>query len=292
MSKSFLKLTPNFNISDVIIIVLENQKNEIQSTLDKVELDLKIEYVTIPSNEDLGTADSLRLIHDKLKSDVLVLSCDTVTDINFKDLLDLYRKHDATICSLLFSPQPNGNMVIPGPKSKHKPERDLIGVDAQTDRLVFLASASDFESDLTLPKSLIKKHPHVTIYSNLIDSHIYVIKNWVLKYLQNETNISTLKGELLPHIIRKQLSKPSTKKADTNTSMVNSKVESDIFYYSKESELKLLIRERSTYNDHIGDNKPCYNDDSIRCFAYISESTHFGIRVNTIPAYWTTNNKV
>lgn len=277
---------------DVILIILENQKNEIQNTLDKLDLDLKLDYVTVPSNEDIGTADSLRLIMDKIKSDVLVLSCDTITDVNLKDLLDLYRKHDASLCTLLFPPQQIEAVNVPGPKSKHKPERDLIGVDAQTKRLVFLASASDFESDLTLPKSLIRKHPNITIHSNLIDSHIYVIKHWVLKYLQSETSMSTLKGELLPHIIKKQLYKPSARKIDTNTSTINAKVDDDILYYSKESNLDLLIRDRSTYNDHLGDNKACYHEDSIRCFAYISNPSSFGIRVNTIPAYWSINNKV
>lgn len=108
-------------ILDVIMIVLENEKAEIQNTLDKSDLDIKIDYVCISENGDLGTADSLKVVHDKLTSDVLVVPCDFVTDASLKGLLDTFRKHNSTIAALLIQPQPSEVFVVPGPKSKHKP---------------------------------------------------------------------------------------------------------------------------------------------------------------------------
>lgn len=279
--------------TDVILIVLENQKSEIQSCLEKTDLNIKIEYFAISSNEDLGTADSLRLIHDKLYSDVLVLTCDIVTDINLKETLNLFRKHNSSLTSLFFYPQNLGNVqsLIPGPKSKHKPERDIIGIDAQTNRLVFLASASDFENEISLPTSLLKKHTNIKFYSNLLDSHIYVLRNWVIKYLKSEENISTLKGEFLPHVIKKQLSRPE-KKIDTNQSIVGNETPNDIASFAKESDLDIQIREYSSYNDHYGDLKPAYHGDSIRCYAYIAPQSNIGIRVNTLPSYCLVNNMI
>ncbi|KAK5644306.1 hypothetical protein RI129_005606 [Pyrocoelia pectoralis] len=275
---------------DVILIVYDNQKSEIQSTLDKLNLSIKIDYVSI-KNEDQGTADSLRLIHDKIKTDVLVLSCDLISDVNLGGVLNLFRMHNASLCALLFNPSVSEQVSVPGPKMKYKPERDLIGIDSQTNRLVFLASASDFETSMTLPKALIKKHTQITMYSNLIDSHVYVLKKWIIKYLQNEPSISTIKGELLPHIIRKQLLKPK-EKLDYNTSIVNTRDESGIFGYVSESPLDLLIRETSSFNDHYGDLKSSYHGDVVRCFAYIAEPSVFGIRVNTLPAYHSVNFKI
>lgn len=79
----------------------------------------------------MGTADSLRLISDKLKSDVIVVSCDFVSDVHLGGVLDTFRKHNASITTLLFHPQSAENMLVPGPKSKHKPGStkflDLIG---------------------------------------------------------------------------------------------------------------------------------------------------------------------
>ncbi|KAJ8966790.1 hypothetical protein NQ317_001729 [Molorchus minor] len=257
----------------------------------KIDLDIKIEYVTISDNEDLGTADSLRLISDKLKSDVIVLSCDIVSDVNLRSVIDLFRTHDASIASMLLHPQPKESIVVPGPKSKHKPERDLIGIDEETSRLVFLASASDFEGELPLPISLLRKHTNLKMYSNLIDTHVYVLKNWVIKYLKSDDKFMSLKGELLPHIIKKQLSKPP-KPVETKDSILNTKDSGDIFAFAREDELNLWIREASSYNDHIGDMKPAYHNDSIRCFAFIAPKDTFGVRVNTLSVYWSLNAKI
>lgn len=91
--------------------------------LEKSDLEIKIDYVAISEDEDMGTADSLRLISDRLKSDVLVISCDLVSDVNLSGVLDIFRRHNASVATLLFQPQTNENIIIPGPKSKHKPGR-------------------------------------------------------------------------------------------------------------------------------------------------------------------------
>lgn len=278
----------HIGFTDVILIIFENQKVEIQNALDKLGLLIKIEYVTV-KNEDQGTADSLRSIHDKIHSDVLILSCDFVSDVNLGGILNLFRMHNASLCALLLN-TPTNQVAVPGPKIKYKPERDLIGLDAQTNRLVFLASASDFESSVSLPKALIRKHTSITMHSNLIDSHVYVLKHWIIQYLQQESSISTIKGELLPHIIKKQLLKPT--KVDYNVSTLNTSDKNDIFAFAKESDLELRIRNASGFNDHYGDLKSSYHDDIIRCFAYIAEPEVFGIRVNNLPAYYNINLQI
>lgn len=45
--------------------MLESQKSEVQSTLEKCPLKIKLEFATIPSDSDYGTADSLRHIKDR-----------------------------------------------------------------------------------------------------------------------------------------------------------------------------------------------------------------------------------
>lgn len=157
--------------------------------------------------------------------------------------------------------------------------------------MVFLASASDYVEELKLPISLLKKHTNLKIYSSLIDSHIYVLKNWVIKYLKSEESFMSIKGELLPHIIKKQLSKPP-KLADTRESVVNVPIAGDIFCFAKEDEFDLAIREASSYNDHMGDLKPTYGGDVIRCYAFLAPRDSIGVRVNTLPNYWSLNGRV
>lgn len=89
--------------------------------MDKTDLEIKIDYTTIPPNDDLGTADSLKLIQDKIKSDVVVVSCDFVSDVKLKGVLDLFRKHDASVVSLLLKQGKSEQIVVPGPKTKYKP---------------------------------------------------------------------------------------------------------------------------------------------------------------------------
>ena len=52
---------------EVIIIVSDIEEEVIKQSLNELKLDLRIELVSIPYNRDFGTADSLRLIKDKVK---------------------------------------------------------------------------------------------------------------------------------------------------------------------------------------------------------------------------------
>lgn len=110
------------------MIVLENQKAEIQNAIDKEiesgDLDIKVDFVSILEDaDDLGTAESLRMkeVQEKLKADVLVVSCDIITDVNLGGVLNLFRKHNASVATLLFPSNNAEALVLPGPKSKHKP---------------------------------------------------------------------------------------------------------------------------------------------------------------------------
>lgn len=169
--------------TETIIIVLESERSEIQVTLDRLPLKMKFDLVSIPTDSDFGTADSLRYIHDKIQSDFLVLSCDVVTNVSLYPLINKFRQHDASLTALLFKSGFESDVTLPGPKTKHKPERDLIGIHPETRRLLFLASASDFEEVMNVNAHLLRKNSKMTIYSRLVDSHIYAVKKWVLDYL-------------------------------------------------------------------------------------------------------------
>lgn len=49
----------------MIVVVLEQDKLEIQQALERTPLKVKVDYATIPNDSDFGTADSLRYIYDK-----------------------------------------------------------------------------------------------------------------------------------------------------------------------------------------------------------------------------------
>ncbi|TMW39559.1 hypothetical protein DOY81_015361, partial [Sarcophaga bullata] len=115
-----LNLLQQHNFQETIIIVLESERSEIQVALDRLPLKMKLDLVSIPTDSDFGTADSLRYIHDKIQSDFLVLSCDIVTNVSLYPLINKFRQHDASLTALLFKSGFESDVTLPGPKTKHK----------------------------------------------------------------------------------------------------------------------------------------------------------------------------
>ncbi|XP_072758124.1 translation initiation factor eIF2B subunit gamma [Anoplolepis gracilipes] len=286
-----LQILERAGFKEAIVVVSELTKFEVSAALDKLSLKIKMEIVGIPGAEDLGTADSIRLIHEKIYTDFLVISCDLIANIDISKILNLYRKHNASITALMLPvPKVPDDFVTPGPKNKQKPETDLIGIDSNTERLVLLASASDFEETFNISQRLLRKHTSFTVHSKLMDAHLYVINKWVLDFLVFNKNFTTLKGELLPYIVSKQLSRPKSVD-DKNTSMVQVNLKEDIFRFAVEKPLDELIRKMSAFNDHSTDLEEAYYGDIIRCYGHIS-SGKFGLRANTVQMYHFANAKI
>ena len=56
---------PPDSLPEVIVVVQESEKSEIQQRLERLQLKLKLDYYSIPTDSECGTADSLRLVSDK-----------------------------------------------------------------------------------------------------------------------------------------------------------------------------------------------------------------------------------
>lgn len=262
--------------------------------MDKLPLKLKYDFVTISSDSDFGTADALRSISERIKSDVFLISCDVVTNVDLYPVLNMFRKNDASVVSLFFngsSADESSSAIIPGEKTKQKLERDLVGINSENDRLLFLASTSDFEKTMTLPAHLLRSHGTIVIHSGLVDAHIYLIKKWIVDFLaENKSNkgFSTIKGELLPFIIKKQMSRPKHPDREGYSEVnFDSNV---IFDHLKQDELSERILEANL--NSFPRLKQSHNAELIRCFAYIAPSDSVGIRVNTILGFYSANRKV
>ncbi|XP_011871014.1 PREDICTED: translation initiation factor eIF-2B subunit gamma [Vollenhovia emeryi] len=286
-----LRILERSGFKEAIVVVTETARPDVSASLDKLGLKIKIEFVGIPAAEDLGTADSIRFIYEKIYTDILVISCDLITSVDISEILNLYRKHNASITALMLpAPKVPGDFVTPGVKNKQRPEMDLVGIDKNTGRLIFLASSSDFEEMVDTSPRLLGKHANFTIRSKLMDAHLYIINKWVVDYLMSNKSFATLKGELLPYIVDKQLSK-SKQSIDDKTSLVQMELKEDIFHFATETPLDVLIRKLSAFNDHSTDLEDAYNEDVIRCYAYVLNEK-FGLRANTVQMYHLANAKI
>lgn len=177
----------------------------------------------------------LTLAAFRVRKDILVMSCDMITDFKLQPLLNAFRQHNASMVSLLLPGGQEKGAVVPGLKSKYKPERDLIGVHPETNRLLFMGAMNDFEDQLKLPGHLLRKHERLIVNSQLLDGHVYVMRKWIVDFLANSKSFISLKGELIPYIIRKQMSRPKVAK-DCDRMVSEAKVDvndDDIFNVSR-----------------------------------------------------------
>ncbi|XP_035276065.1 translation initiation factor eIF-2B subunit gamma isoform X2 [Anguilla anguilla] len=286
-----INLLEKVGFEEVIVITTK----EVQKLLN-LDTKMKLDVVCIQDEADMGTADALRHIQQKIKTDVLVVSCDLITDAALHEVVDLFRAHDAAL-SMLMSKTHEFTETVPGQKGKKKggEQRDFVGVDSSGKRLLFMANEADLDEDLVIRKSIMRKHPRMRIRTGLLDAHLYCLKKSVIHFLAENKSISSIRGELVPYLVRKQFSKSvssqknkedldQNQKKDTNTN-------TEIHISSPDEEQLQLARERSCWNDHRGDMCEAYHGGRLRCYVHIMEEG-MCYRVNTLAAYIEANRMV
>uniref|UniRef100_A0A2L2YEP3 Translation initiation factor eIF2B subunit gamma n=1 Tax=Parasteatoda tepidariorum TaxID=114398 RepID=A0A2L2YEP3_PARTP len=274
-----LNILKRAGFAEAIVIVRETEKLQIQTAIeDKTGLNLDI--VALPRGEDWGTADSLRFIKDKIKQNVIVLSCDLVSDFNLQDMINLHRVQSSSLTMLLVPfPKSLREVEMPGSKKKCKFERDIIGLDP-TNRLIFINSEADFEENVPLRMKVIQQYPNIKVHSNLMDAHLYIIQKDLIHFIMMNQHISTLKGEFLPAAVKKQF---SLKKKNRNSDLYDPTVDKDWI------DLKSLAFELSSC--HIASTKNPDAEENLVCYSYVDKDC-FCSRVNNLVAYAEINKKL
>uniref|UniRef100_A0A8D2QQT5 Translation initiation factor eIF2B subunit gamma n=1 Tax=Zosterops lateralis melanops TaxID=1220523 RepID=A0A8D2QQT5_ZOSLA len=257
-----LNLLERAGFEEVIVIT----RKEIQKMLN-LDTKMKLDFVCISDNMDMGTADSLRHIHQKIKTDVLVLSCDLITDVDLYKVVDLFRTHDATL-SMLMKKTHEPTEVVPGQKGKKKPveQRDFIGVDDTGKRLLFMANEADLDEELVIKRSILQK------------------------------TITSLRSELIPHLVRKQFSSPASLQQGLDNKEEDQKKKEqaslDIYSFIKEDNSLLKpAPDNSCWNDHRGDMNETLHEGKVRCYVHIMKEG-LCFRVNTLGLYIEANRQV
>jgi len=103
--------------------VLNSAYSQVQAALSQQNVKITTDLVPLPSDsEDWGTAESLQYLvnQEKIKSDVVLISCDIFTNGNLSKLLLRFREHRAALAVLFFQPLVDETQleVPPGTKSK------------------------------------------------------------------------------------------------------------------------------------------------------------------------------
>lgn len=295
-----INLLDKAGFEEIIIIVLDSAVTQFHQILPSVcNPKLKLDFVTIPDDTDMGTADALRCIKDKIEKDVFVVSCDLVTDIALHHLADIHRSHDSTL-SVFLAPVPQTSAdreAASNPKAKKKTDStgqlDYISIDSRENRLLFFATEADLDESLMIRKPLLKRYPCINIVKNLMDAHLYIIKKWVVDYLAENKSISSIKGELIPYLVNKQFQKHKklndiiSESVDTSV-QESSNIKLDIHDFAKEDDIISYTRELSSWSGTLTDID---HTNNIRCHAYVMESG-ICLRTNTVPLYMEANRQI
>lgn len=211
-------------VTKILILVPDIYESEIRQYCHrefKSCKDLILEFVAIPTKDDLGTAQSILKVRDNIRGDFIVHSCDTIVDpktLSF--LVNHYRLYDPMMSMLLsddakyFQPRP-----VPGKDGKEHFMRDIIAVEPldrlqltandgySANKVVFLYSERDIEKNLRIRNRELALHPSLEIYSRFLDTHIYIFKHQMLDFIKQHEDIAFLKGEMIPLLISEQFSK-------------------------------------------------------------------------------------
>uniref|UniRef100_A0A6A7G5I2 Translation initiation factor eIF2B subunit gamma n=1 Tax=Hirondellea gigas TaxID=1518452 RepID=A0A6A7G5I2_9CRUS len=259
-----LQLLEQAGFSEVIVITIQSQATLISRYCNEV-YDGRIGIQIAVVDDQIGTADAIRSIKDRIKTDFLVISGDLITDVQIHYLADIHRTQDATLTSLLWKDDS---------EHAHKPKRDTnfkhyIALDnVAQQRMLCYRAVDDVEDEtLNVPKSLLLRYPDLTIYSTLRDAHCYIFSHWIIRLLDELSDISSLQAELIPFLTEHQFSGDQSILRFSSPNPQALALSMADFPRREPG----LLRERSKSTDK----------DSIKCFAFIAPADRFCRRAVT-----------
>lgn len=230
------------SINNVTVIVERHFREEILHYVkndfpdDPAVVALGLPPLSIAIHEratDAGTADALRELN-LTANDVLVLSCDTITDAPLDAFVYAHRRTNA-VCTVAFvstddaAGSPNeaqstesdthtgkqtkggkGNKASKAPKSS-KPSglstrADIFALLSAQNRLLTVLHPVDLSSS-TLPISanLIKRYGRLSVRTDMYDVHMYAFHTSTLKHVLKHCSAATsIKYDIVPYMARRQ----------------------------------------------------------------------------------------
>nr|AAH41256.2 Eif2b3 protein [Xenopus laevis] len=291
-----LNMLERAGFEEVIVVTTKEVQREVQKSFPDTKL--KLDIVCLPEDKatEMGTADSLRHIYQKIKTDVLIISCDLITEVALHEIVDLFRAHSASVSMLMRkASEPIEN--VPGLKGKQKAveERDFIGVDDKGTRLLLLANEEDLDDGLNLKRSLLQRYPRIHIKMGMVDAHLYCLRKYIVDFLHTNESFSSIRRELIPYLVRKQfLSVSNSQQKKEEQEEHNGGKESlpgDIYSFITQDKLLDRALEMSCWNDHRGDMREPYHGSRLRCYVHVA-GNELCCRVNSLAMYIDANRQV
>ncbi|ORY53047.1 hypothetical protein BCR33DRAFT_711435 [Rhizoclosmatium globosum] len=223
-------------INDILIVCQEEAHKKINNYIHNV-LNVSERYpnakVEVIKSKGSGTssADALRLVANRIKTDFIVLSCDTITNYPPNKLLDVFRIQSPTFTALFHEPL-KAEGEVASSKSKDDDLIEYVAIDHSTCRLLFSVAGDEVDDELPVRMSILDKFPVVNIHTKLRDAHLYVFKHWVIDFL-SKSKIQSIKEELIPLLTHFQYSEKVLKREGVEKYLKAGGLSYDEFYTSR-----------------------------------------------------------
>lgn len=285
-----VRMLEKAGFNEINIITLESIKSRVEAELRSCGIRTSLHIVGIDDSseddDDFGTANSLYLLKDKITRDCMMVSCDLISNVNVQQMANFYRNNSASFMMLLSdNVEQYSELPATGTRGKYKLERDLVGLDIDTNRLLFFGAEAEIE-EVKIRSSLIQRYPKITWTTNLQDAHFYIVKKWLIDYIIDNKRIFSLKSEFLPYIIKKQFSsseKTACRKTDTSQNKGDKKpTRPQLFDYMKTDELTKLVNKFSLNKKH---------NEYLSCYGFI-QADGFCFRANNLTIFAEANRQI
>jgi translation initiation factor eIF-2B subunit gamma len=253
-----LKYLKNAGFVEVIVLVTKSIEQRVGEYLLQEFKDDVIHMEAV--DDDTETADALRSIHKRIKTDFVVMSVDLITDVPLLNLINIHRLHNSTVTMLL-----KESSVSNVESSKQLRSVDYIGIwnydpsnatsseqiTQKPNRVAYFSSSAYVEKRINLRRSYLERWGNITFTQNLKDGFLYVFSKCVIDVLVAKENIISVKDDLIPYLVLNQKFKARKDPQNIIAGIPLSKIESPQKVAYQMSHFP--------YNPH----------DLIRCFAYI-----------------------
>lgn len=198
-----------------LLVVPESEYGAIESDLCGDSLpglqDLNVEIVCISENEiqkdvdEFGTADVCRHFLNRFdKENILIVSGDLVSDLSLDKMLKFHEEKNSMFTSFLTDSSLGG--PTPGSKEYSKKYKDLIMWASETNQLLYMLDEDDYCQEEGIPLSLFQCSTKIMASAKYKDVHLYAIKRDAISALSKQKSYSSLKADLIPHLLHGQFS--------------------------------------------------------------------------------------
>lgn len=298
----------SIGVQRIIILVPDIHEQDIKQYCHKKFNSIKgliLEFASVPVKADCGTAESILSIKDKIREDFIVFSCDSIVDPkSLLALLNHYRLYDPMLTMLLannptyFQCQPT-----PGRRDKETYPRDVITIEPlekldqtttqeySANKVVFLHSERDLGKNLRIKNRELALHPSLEVCSQLLDTHIYIMKRQALEFLSQHEDKKVLKGEVIPLLIARQFSKLESDSYDRGDDDDGE----DLSGFTRRSDHELELKERlESFNPrNVAQSNYLHKPKLPRptaCHALVTKNP-IAYRANTLRSYLDCNRE-